>query len=255
MAVRPSGHRDREVVGGLVLRRVVDGIPARRALRLVDDEGAVVGRDPAVLRLVRVDDRVRVAVVLDSDLERAAPADAGGRRDHELLAVPLERGGIAVDRHLADVETAQVEVKARQILRRPRGDHGARVERVVLGRVVEPQRVVADLIAAVARERKERVSGASRARGESGGRSGRSGDGKKDGDGYGGESVLHRADSTHCGHRWSAIAGPTTLGSLAQSGQALGADASACLSSRAGVSGCRAEPLPLPASRQSTAEL
>ena len=113
-----------------------------------------------------------MAVVVDRDLEGAAAADAGGRRDHELLAVPLEGGGIAVDGHLADVETAQVEVEARQILRGPRGDHGARVERVVLGLVVEPQRVVANVVAAVAGEREERVTGAGRTRGEDGGQRG-----------------------------------------------------------------------------------
>ena len=81
----------------------------------------------------------------------------------------------AVDRHAADVQPAQVEVEARQILRGPGGDHRARVERVVLGLVVQPQRVVADVIAAVAGEREERVPGTGRARGEGRGRRGRSG--------------------------------------------------------------------------------
>ena len=114
---RPSlRHRDRVVERRLVLRRVVDRVPARRALRLVDDERAVVGRDPAVLGLVGIEDRVRVAVVVDGDDEGPPVPDPGGGRDDELLAVAPERRLRAVNRHAADVQAAQVEVEAREVL-------------------------------------------------------------------------------------------------------------------------------------------
>ena len=164
----PLRHRDLVVVGRLVLRRVVDRVPARRALRLVDDERAVVGRDPAVLGLVRIDDRVRMAVVVDGDDEGPPAPDPGRGRDDQLLAVAPERRPRAVDRHAADVQPAQVEIEAREVLGRAGGDHRARRERVVARLEVEPQGVVADVVAAVAGEREERIAGARGARRERG---------------------------------------------------------------------------------------
>ncbi len=87
------GDGDRELVGGEVLRRVVHREPCRRSLRLVDDVSAVVCRDPAVLRVVRVEHVVHVAAVDDPRGELAAPADAGVRRDRQLLPLAREGGG------------------------------------------------------------------------------------------------------------------------------------------------------------------
>ena len=151
-------HGDGEVERRLVARVVVARIPAGRALRLVDDEGAVVGGDPALDRLVRVDDHLRDAAVVDGDAEGRAAPDPGLRRDHELLAVARKRGGDAVHRQLRDLEAAQVEIEAGEILRRRRGDDGLAVEHVGARVVRELEVVVGDVVAAVARVREERIA-------------------------------------------------------------------------------------------------
>ena len=91
------GNRDPERIGRLVAWVVVRRVPRRRALRLVDDEGAVRRRHPSFDRPVGISDHAGSAGVVDDHRERAALLQACARRDHELLAVARERRCAAVD--------------------------------------------------------------------------------------------------------------------------------------------------------------
>ena len=163
------GDGDAEVERRLVARVVVARVPGRRALRLVDDERAVVRRHPALDRVVRVGDDGRRAGVVDRDGEARSRADPRLRRHGQLLpAVARERRGSAVDEQPRDREPAQVEVEARQVLGRPGADHRRRRQLVRRRRVVERQIVVLDVVAAVPGVREHRVAEPRRARGEVG---------------------------------------------------------------------------------------
>ena len=159
-------HGDAEGVGRLVARVVVRRVPRRRALRLVDDEGAVRGRYPALDRPVRIRHHRRRPRVVDRDGQRLACLDPGGRRDDELLAVPRERSRASVHEQPGDVEAAEVEVEAGQVLGRGRSDDRGPAQQVLRRLVVEGQVVVADVVPAVPREREERIAETGRARRE-----------------------------------------------------------------------------------------
>ena len=102
-----------------------------------------------------------VPAVVDRDGEALPGGDAAPRRDHELLlAVACERRRAPVHEQPRDREAAQVEIEARQVLRRSRRDHGGRRE-LVAGRLpVERQVVARDVVAAVAGARVVRITAA-----------------------------------------------------------------------------------------------
>jgi hypothetical protein len=117
---------------------IVERDPRRRGIGLVAHERAIVRVDEAVRRAEhdrRTHDRLRHAAVTNVDRERRAVADPGRRSDHELLSVARERGRLPIDVHALDLELLQVEVEAREVLRRSRGDLVESVE-PVRGRVV-----------------------------------------------------------------------------------------------------------------------
>ena len=166
---QPRGDGNAEVEGRLVARVVVARVPGRRALRLVDDERAVVRRHPALDRVVRVGHDGRRAGVVDRDGEGRSRKNPCPRRHRQLLlAIAREGCGSAVDEQPRDREPAQVEVEARKILRRPGADHGRRRQLVRRRRVVERQTIVLNVVAAVAGVREHRVSEPRRTRREAG---------------------------------------------------------------------------------------
>ena len=155
---QPLGDGDPEGVGRLVLGVVVDRIPPRRPLRLPDHKGPVVGRHPALDRPIGVGDHRRHAGVVHHDRERLAGRQARRRGDHQLLPVSGERRRLPVDQQPRDLEATQVQIESRQVLGGGGAD-GRRAVQVVGCRIVaEPQRVVGDVVAAVAGQREERVA-------------------------------------------------------------------------------------------------
>ncbi len=141
-----------EVIRRLVGRVVVVREPAHRAHRLVHRERADRGRraHEALPRVVRVEEVLRRAAVVDDDLERRAARDPGGRRDDELVLV---RPGVdvahegrrrAVDRDRGDVVVAhEVQRELRQALGRAQRRLGARRLEGMRRRVVVDRHVIA----------------------------------------------------------------------------------------------------------------
>ncbi len=176
--------RDREVrrcvdahaVGGLVARGVVAREPRLRPERLAHDRGAAVaGRDPAVLRAVRVDVRDRLAGVPHPGGEE--PSDRPVRRDHELVVVTAERGRATVDDDPVDVQPLEVERERRERLRRAGRDRRGGRDAPRRPCVAQRDPVVAHVVAGVADRREQAVAGglATRCAVGRGGRSRRTG--------------------------------------------------------------------------------
>ena len=142
------------------LMGVVHREPAGGALRLVDDEGAVIGGDPALDRLVRIRDRLRLAGVDNRHAELLAVLELRPRVDRQLLLVVLSEGrGPVVDRDSRHrVEVSQIQVEAAEILGRGRADHDAAAEEVRRLVVVDRERVMARVVAPVPGLREERIA-------------------------------------------------------------------------------------------------
>src|SRR4051812_3782358 len=156
--VLPLRHRNPDAVLRLVGQQVVARKPARGALWLRGDECAVVSRDPAVRRAIRVDLRPRVASVAHADAEVASPPQPMARADLELLATARVTGSLAVHRQALDAEVPEVEVEARERLLRAGVDDRSGGEMVGGGLVPEAEVVARDLVAAVARLREVRIA-------------------------------------------------------------------------------------------------
>ena len=109
--------------------------------------------NPARDRAVGVAKRLRPAAVGDHDLEPGPRGDRGRGRHHQLLPGAPERRRLAVDGHRAHARPPIVEVEGAQLLGRGGRDRRGRVELAVAGLVVELERVVADVVAAVALRR------------------------------------------------------------------------------------------------------
>ena len=180
---RPAlGHGDGEVVGGLVEGRVVDRVPAGRALRLVYHERPVLGGHPALDRPVGIGDRLDDALVADRHEEGPALAQLVLGADDQLV-VPLTRisGAPRVDGDLRDLqERTQVEVEALQVLCGPSEHERAPREHLRGGVIGDLQPVVTHVVAAVAGELEERVARSGRSLDVPAGGSG--GGGRHDGD-------------------------------------------------------------------------
>ena len=157
--LEPFRHRDLEGVGRLVARVVVDRIPGRGDVRLADDERPVVRVDEACSL-----DRLGDAAVADDDRELPVLADAVLRRDRELLAVAAPRRATPVDLDAVHGEAEQVEVEARQALRRLGADLRGSLEHVGRRVVLHVEVVVADVVASVPVQREVRIAGPRSAR-------------------------------------------------------------------------------------------
>lgn len=86
------------------------------------------------------------------------------RTDGQFLAVPCVAGPAPVDPDLGDVEAAQVQVEAREVLGRGRADARASPEHMGIGRVAQAEVVVAHVVPAVARQREVPVADPRRTR-------------------------------------------------------------------------------------------
>ncbi len=155
------GHAER--VRRLVERVVVDRVPRRRHIRLADDDHAVVGREDPALAECRIE-RQRHALVAHDDRELVSLAQARPGRDRQLPGVAAPGRRMTADRDRVDVQSDEVEIEAGEVLRRRRRDRGNPVD-VIRRRVIgDVERVVPDVVAAVAREREVRVADPRRAR-------------------------------------------------------------------------------------------
>jgi hypothetical protein len=122
-----------------------------------DDERAVGRQDPALAAGVGIDHLRWLAGVPDLQDGWPPRTQPDRRRDDQLLAVAGEARREAVDGQPRDLEATEVEVEPAQALRRRRGDDGRRVELVAGALVVEAQRVVPHVVAAVSGEREVRI--------------------------------------------------------------------------------------------------
>jgi hypothetical protein len=145
---------------------VVERDPRGGGVRLIAHEGPVVGVDEAVGRAEhdrRSHDRLGHAGVADVHGERGAIRDPVGGRDHELMAVAGEGGLPVVHLDPLDRELLEVEIEAREILRRPRRDLVKRVQPIG-GRVIrQAQVVMLDVITPVALKREVWIADTGRA--------------------------------------------------------------------------------------------
>ena len=164
IASSPARHGDPERVARLVARMLVGRVPGRCAVRLARDQRAVVGRHPAVLVAERaLPDRARLAVVGDDGDERPAAAQARARDDRQLAALAPPRRRARADLDRPHRQAMEVEVEARQVLRRLGRDRRDALQHARLGRVGDVQAVVGDVVAAVAVLREVRVADPGRA--------------------------------------------------------------------------------------------
>ena len=153
-------HRDRERVGRLVGGVVVAGEPARRAVRLAEGDGPVVGPDPA-----DAVDRTRPSVIGDRHREWCS---AGiGALGVTVISPPRRETAALAPSTVTELtaQPSEVEVERAQRLGRRRVDRRDRLDPVDLRAGPESQVVVVDLVAAVAGQREVRIAGSGRARG------------------------------------------------------------------------------------------
>jgi hypothetical protein len=144
---------------------VVHREPARCDLGLAGHDGALrCGHEARARGEPRHAERVWRALVVHDHDERVPRAERRRRRDLELVSGPGERRGPAVDGDRVHVQPDQVEVEARQVLRRNGLDGGGAAELVRARRVAEVQVVVLHVVAAVAVGRVVGVADARRAR-------------------------------------------------------------------------------------------
>ena len=140
-------ERERGLVGGMVVGRE----PRRGAMRLADDDRAVIGVDepgPAEFR-----ERFRDAVVGDCHRERRLVPDAGGWRDRQLLPVACPGCARTVDLDGIDRQPDEIEVERRQVLGRAGPDGRRSGQLVGIWVVGEIQVVVLDVVPTVPVER------------------------------------------------------------------------------------------------------
>src|SRR3954469_11061952 len=156
-------ERERRLVARVVVGRQehvgAGRLPERRRPVGRDDEG--VREDVALARLVRVR-----LVIRDRDDEGLALRQRLRGRAGEVLTRAREPRRLVVHRHAADAVAGEVEVEARQRLRRVRGDRHRAVDplRGRGGRVAQRDVVVLDVVAAVPQRREQPVADAGGAR-------------------------------------------------------------------------------------------